>query len=61
MKPMNQAPPLPANIEAQLSDLEARHKRHQALMEEQRIRKVDRRAAHRARHFERSIPPNTLI
>lgn len=52
---------LPPSIEAQLSDLEARHKRHRELMEEQRLRKVDGPARHRARHFARSVIPITLV
>jgi len=52
---------LPPSIEAQLTDLELRHKRHQQRMEDQRLRKVDGPARHRARHFARSIPPITLV
>lgn len=52
---------LPPSIERQLSELEIRHKLHQEKMEEQRIRKVDRPARHRARHFERSTPPIVLV
>lgn len=52
---------LPANIESQLSELELKHKVHQLKMEEQRLRKVDGKARHRARHFERSVIPITLV
>lgn len=49
------------NIEKQLSELEARHKRHQKMLYEHHERKHERRANHRARHFERSVIPITLI
>lgn len=52
---------LPPNIESQLTELEIRHKRHQNRMEEQRLRKVDGPARHRARHFARSVIPITLV
>lgn len=52
---------LPAPIEQQLSELEARHKRHQEKMEEQRLRKVDAKANHRSRKFQNSVIPITLV
>lgn len=52
---------LPQNIERQLSELELKHKSHQLKMEDQRLRKVDGEARHRARNFERSIPPICLV
>lgn len=58
---MTDTPTLPPSIERQLSELEQRHKRHQKKMEDQRLRKVDGPARHRARHFERSVIPITLI
>lgn len=54
-------PPLPPAIEQQLEDLVSRHKRHQEKMECQRLRKIDGPARHRARHFERSVIPITLV
>jgi hypothetical protein len=52
---------LPSSIETQLSELEARHKAHQAKMEEQRRRKITRREAHYARRFINSTPPIVLV
>ena len=59
--PMETTSPLPAPIEKQLADLETRHKRHQRMLYEHHEEKHNRRERHRARHFSRSIPPNTLI
>lgn len=39
--------PLPMNIEAQLQDLESRHKRHEAMLEWHKLRKTIRRERHR--------------
>lgn len=52
---------LPEPIEKQLSDMEKRHKRHQAMLDEHHEAKHERRKAHRERHFARSIPPITLV
>lgn len=52
---------LPPPIAKQLADLELRHKRHQHMLYEHHEAKHDRREKHRARHFARSIPPNTLV
>jgi hypothetical protein len=52
---------LPKNIERQLSELELRHKRHKQMLDEHHDRKHDRRVAHRARHFTRSVPPICLV
>ena len=53
--------PLPLDIEKQLSNLEARHKRHQAMLDEHRERKHRRREAHFARRFINSTPPIVLV
>lgn len=53
--------PLPPNIERQLLELEARHKSHSQMLEDHREAKARRREEHRARHFQRSTPPNTLV
>ncbi len=39
---------LPPNIERQLKDLEARHQRHQSMLEQHREDKHERRRRHRA-------------
>ena len=52
---------LPPTIERQLSDLEARHKAHQEMLQEHHDRKHDRRDNHRARKFRRSVPPILLL
>lgn len=52
---------LPPSIEKQLSDLELRHKHHKAMLDGHHERKHQRRENHRARHFQRSTPPNTLV
>lgn len=54
-KPMNPQS-LPANIEAQLSELETRHKRHQAMLEEHHEARHRRRERHRRRHDPKAIP-----
>jgi hypothetical protein len=53
--------PLPAPIAKQLSDLEARHKAHQAMLNRHHEDKHDRREEHRARKFRRSVPPILLL
>lgn len=52
---------LPAPIEKQLADLETRHRLHQRMLSEHHEAKHDRREAHRARKFSRSILPITLV
>ena len=52
---------LPPDLESQLSDLEKRHKAHQQMLDGHHEMKHDRRERHRARKFQRSIPPNTLV
>lgn len=49
------------NIETQLSELETRHRRHQALMEAQRLRKITARERHRQGWHKRKHPPICLI
>jgi hypothetical protein len=53
--------PLPTNIATQLANLEDRHKRHQAMLYAHHEAKHDRRARHRARHFQRKIIPILYI
>ncbi len=52
---------LPPAIESQLSELEARHKRHSAMLCSHHEAKHDRREKHRSRNFARSIIPITLV
>jgi hypothetical protein len=55
LKPKMNPQSLPANIEAQLSDLETRHKRHQAMLEEHHEARHRRRERHRRRHDPKAI------
>lgn len=50
---------LPHDIESQLADLESRHKRHQAMLEDHHRRKHERRERHREGWHRRR--PNTRI
>ena len=53
--------PLPPSIERQLSELEARHKAHQDMLEDHRERKYQRRERHRLHWHRMKFPPITLI
>jgi len=46
---------LPANIEAQLSELETRHRKHQAMLEDHHEARHRRRERHRRRHDPKAI------
>lgn len=48
-------------IETQLKELEARHKAHQAMLDEHAERKYQRRERHRRGWHKRNHPPITLI
>lgn len=52
---------LPAPIEAQLAELESRHKRHQRMLYDHHEAKHNRRDQHRKRHSARKPIPITLI
>lgn len=52
---------LPENIESQLADLELRHKRHQAMLEEHREAKYHRRDRHNRKWHKIKVPAITLI
>lgn len=53
--------PLPVNIGRQLSELEARHKAHQAMLEDHRERKHQARERHKAHWHRINLPPIVLI
>lgn len=52
---------LPAPIQQQLTELEARHKRHQAMLDEHHEAKFTRRDNHRRGYHKMKFPPGSLI
>ena len=48
---------LPAGIEQQLTDLELRHKRHQAMLDDHHEAKHERRKRHREGWHKRKLAP----
>jgi hypothetical protein len=52
---------LPAPIEKQLQDLDARHKAHQRMLYSHHEAKHDRREKHRAHRFDRKVIPIHLV
>ncbi|MEY3895587.1 MAG: hypothetical protein RLZZ214_1106 [Verrucomicrobiota bacterium] len=55
LKPKMNPQSLPANIEAQLSELEIRHRKHQAMLEDHHEARHRRRERHRRRHDPKAI------
>lgn len=57
---MNQTIPLPAAVESRLINLEARHQRHQQMLEDHREAKHDRRKRHREGWHKRKYTAHIL-
>lgn len=55
--PMETTSTLPAPIEKQLADLETRHKRHQAMLDDHHEAKHERRRRHKAGWHRRRLAP----
>lgn len=53
--------PLPEGLETQLKDLQTRHARHQAMLEEHRERKYRRREDHKRRLHRIKVIPIQMI